>query len=93
VSFNSSTCAVSGVEITTWAPQTTDVLVWKTRFDVEDLLLPTLAKLKAEQEALLSDPDIEDDDRVVAQARVLKLQDGISGWESTLAKNQVLFLN
>jgi hypothetical protein len=90
VSFDVATCRASGVEITTWAPQTTDILVWKTKFDVVDVLLPTLHQLKLEQEEILADPDIDEDDRKVANSRVLKLQDGITGWESTLAKNQVL---
>ena len=89
MSFNASVCKAQSTDITTWAPQTTDVLVWKTVYDIQYYLIPSLVALKDEQEAILADPNITGTNRTTALDRKAKLIDGINGWTATLDKNKV----
>ncbi len=88
--FNVSACEPQSAEITTWAPKTTDVLVWKTAYDIEYALIPSLIALRAEQAAILADPNTTEANRTIALDRKDKLTDGINGWKATLSRNKVI---
>ncbi len=89
VYFNSTACEPQSRDITTWAPQTTDLLVWKTGYDIQYSLIPNLIALRAEQEGILADPETSEENRTIALDRKAKLTDGINGWNATLIRNQV----
>jgi len=89
VTFNVAKCVPEAKEITTWVPQTTEILVWKTTYDIEQVLLPTLKLLKVEQDEIKLMPNITTEERDVAIGRSDKLKFGIDGWTSTLSRNQV----
>ena len=89
VFFNNTVCQPQSREITTWAPQTTDILVWKTAYDVQYFIIPSLVALRAEQDGILANPDTTVENRNIALDRKAKLMDGINGWTATLDKNKV----
>ncbi len=63
--------------------------MWKTAYDIQYYLIPSLVELKDEQEAILADPNITGANRTIAEERKKKLDDGINGWTATLEKNRV----
>jgi hypothetical protein len=89
VFFNITACEPQSREITTWAPETTDVLVWKTAYDIQYALIPNLIALRAEQDDILANPNTTEANRTIARDRKDKLTDGINGWNATLSRNKV----
>ncbi len=69
------------------------MLVWKTGYDIEYALIPSLIALRAEQEDILADPNTTEANRTIALDRKEKLTDGINGWNATLSRNKVPWMS
>ncbi len=89
VTFDAAVCLAQAQDVTVWAPETTEILVWRSAFDIQYEIIPALEVQLAEQTAIQSQPNASIDVINASVAQSSKLQFGIQGWQNVLSRNQV----